>query len=286
MEEVLRPGLAAHVRGCESCQAALERARRFGGDLRVAAASIASPDMPNLRLTLQAEAGRSMRPSLFATFATVAGAIVIVALLLTAYRAASLPIGVDTPTASALRSPDATRGLPSATTTPSSEPTPSSDPSPDSDPSPSSATTPGTTPTARESASAVAGATPMPVDGPPEVRNRTPLPSCGHEVVERIEFVDHYDAQVRECFLTAYNAGEPAEFVTDALTVEGGRSRAIYRYLSSGAIEIFVDSTGDPLATPGWVRVLCRSIRVVHEDPAGVPFFVGDECDEPVALEG
>lgn len=128
--------------------------------------------------------------------------------------------------------------------------------------------------------------TPIPTDGPPEVRERAPLPSCGHEVVERTPQGDLYDAEVRRCFLDAITAGEPAEFVTDGLTVEGGHVRSIYRHLRPGEIEVFVDWTQDPLGPGGWTRNVCRSIRIHDEDPNGVPIFTGDDCDEGEAIGG
>ena len=261
--EELPPSLAAHAAGCPSCQRSLERARRFDVELRTSAASLAAPDMPDLGITLRSEPRDSTRPGLLMAIATVAGAVVVVALLLSAYRATFLPVGIDgSPPPSMMPSDNASPASP--TTTPSPAPTLS----------------------AEEIASASAGATPMAIEGPPDVRNRTGLPWCGHEVVERVEFADYYDAEVRNCFLEAYEAGEPAEFVTDGLTVEGGQARSIYRHLASGEVEIFTDFTRDPLATPGWVRTMCRSIRIDHEDPAGVPFFVGDQCEEPTPLEG
>lgn len=261
--EELPSQLAAHAASCASCQAAVERARRFGSGLTSAATSLTTPAMPDLRVTLEYERPLAGGPSLVAVMATVAGAVVVVALLLSALGVTSPPIGTpSTPSPS---------GLPSASPTvePSSGSTVSASPRPS--PAPTTSATPG--------------ATPMHIEGPSQVRDRSALPWCGHEVVERTENVtDLYDAEVRACFLEAYEADQPAEFVTDGPTVETGRTRSIYRHLASGEIEIFIDSTEDPLATPGWTRVVCRSIRIDHEDPRGIPVFVGDDCDEPVLV--
>jgi hypothetical protein len=131
---------------------------------------------------------------------------------------------------------------------------------------------------------ALAAARPILV--PAVVAERAELPWCGHEIVARQPEGDYFDAGVRACFLEAYDAGEPAEFVSDGLTVEGGRWRTIFRSTGGGDVEVYHDSTADPLATPGWSRLRCTSIRQSGTDPAGVPIFWEDECTEPESLAG
>jgi hypothetical protein len=125
-----------------------------------------------------------------------------------------------------------------------------------------------------------------PILVPEVVAGRPELPWCGHEIVERQAEGDYYDAAVRACFLDAYEAGEPAEFVSDGLTVEGGRWRTIFRSTGGGEVEVYHDSTADPLATPGWSRLQCTSILQSGTDPAGVPIFWEDECSEPESVAG
>jgi len=121
---------------------------------------------------------------------------------------------------------------------------------------------------------------------PAEFVERTELPSCGHEVVERTPEGDLHDAEATACFLKAYEAGEPAELISESLTVEGGRITTVFRVLGPGEIEIFRDSTQDPLSTPEWTRTRCEAIREIAQDPNGVPILIGDRCDEPEVLSG
>jgi hypothetical protein len=119
---------------------------------------------------------------------------------------------------------------------------------------------------------------------PVEFTERAELPSCGREVVERTREGDLHVAQATACFLAASEAGEPAEFTSDSPTPEGGRITTVFRMLGPGEIEIFIDTTRDPLSTPAWTRTMCRSIRQIDQDPNGVPILIGDECDEPVVI--
>lgn len=134
------------------------------------------------------------------------------------------------------------------------------------------------------SATPTASVEPSEVTTPAEFTERTELPSCGHEIVERTPEGDFHDAEATACFLAAYEAGEPAEFSSESLTVEGGRVTTIFRVLGPGEIEIFRDTTQDPLSTPGWTWTKCDSIREIDQDPNGVPILIGDECEPPVLL--
>lgn len=126
---------------------------------------------------------------------------------------------------------------------------------------------------------------PSGVRTPDEVRNRSELPFCGHEVIERTGEGDLYDAEVRTCFWDAHQAGEPAEFISEGLTVEGGRITQIWRLLPSGGLEIFTDATQDPLSTPEWTRTRCAGlVDIGREDSEGARLFHGDRCDESEAI--
>ena len=134
------------------------------------------------------------------------------------------------------------------------------------------------------SASPTASAEPTEVPIPAEFTERTELPLCGHEIVERTAEGDFHDAEATACFLAAYEAGDPAEFISETLTPETGRITTIFRVLGPGEIEIFRDTTQDPLSTPGWTRTMCDAIREIDRDPNGVPILIGDECEEPEEL--
>jgi hypothetical protein len=94
---------------------------------------------------------------------------------------------------------------------------------------------------------ALAAARPILV--PAVVAEREELPWCGHEIVVRQPEGDYFDAGVRACFLEAYDAGEPAEFVSDGLTVEGGRWRTIFRSTGGGEARRSVNPGPTPPAS-------------------------------------
>jgi hypothetical protein len=74
--------------------------------------------------------------------------------------------------------------------------------------------------------------------------------------------------------------------ISEGITVEGGATTSIIRLLPTGLIEVFYDSTRDPLATPGWTRLECSSIVSAGEDPLGTPIFFWGDCGEPEMLQG
>lgn len=117
-----------------------------------------------------------------------------------------------------------------------------------------------------------------PIVVPAEVAARSPLPWCGHEIVHRRQTGDFLDGAVRECFLAAYGVGEPAEFVSDAPTIEGARWRTIYRAIADGTVELYLDSTADPLSSREWTRTTCDSLEASGTDPGGVPHFEAAPC--------
>jgi hypothetical protein len=119
---------------------------------------------------------------------------------------------------------------------------------------------------------------------PAAIAERDPLPWCGHEIVNRQPEGDYRDSAVRDCFLAAYRAGEPAEMVSDIRTVEGGWVREIYRSGSDGAIEVYVDPSRDNMSGDGWTRSLCSTLRDVEPDPAGTAVFFPDDCADGVPI--
>jgi hypothetical protein len=119
---------------------------------------------------------------------------------------------------------------------------------------------------------------------PQVVLERTPLPSCGTEVVDRTSEGDLHDPEVHECFLTAYREGEPAEMIAEDITVEGDPVTYIVRHLPAGFIEIFIDSTRDPLSTPGWYRMVCEAPVVLGQDAGGATNLTWGGCEEAELL--
>lgn len=124
-----------------------------------------------------------------------------------------------------------------------------------------------------------------PVIVPAAVAARPALPWCGHEVVIRRPTGDFRDAEVRRCWLEAFEAGDQAEFTSDGVTVEGGRVREFYRALGEGALEVFIDWTADPFSARDWTTMRCTKIRTVATDPAGVEVFVPADCSAPEVLD-
>jgi len=254
--EELPAGLTAHAAGCQTCQAALERARRFEAELHAGAATLATPAMPDLTRGFAAPPRRKSSTGLVRMLGTVAAAIFAVVVVLAGYEMLTAPVG----------------------SLPTPSPTPSASPAPSALATETPSTSPMTEPTPTFSVE------PSGVPIPAEFTDRTELPSCGHEVVERTAEGDLHDAEATACFLAAYEAGEPAEFISDSPTPETGRITTVFRVLGPGEIEIFRDTTQDPLSTPEWTRTMCGSIREIDQDPNGVPILIGDGCDEPVVL--
>lgn len=121
---------------------------------------------------------------------------------------------------------------------------------------------------------------------PPEVVARPPLPSCGHEVTIRLLEGDVHDAEARACLWNAYQAGEPAEFISITVSVEGGRILEIWRVVGPGDIELYVDSTHDFAGGPGWQLYRCVSLEGIPSAEEGGMVFAGiGECDHPIQLE-
>jgi hypothetical protein len=97
--------------------------------------------------------------------------------------------------------------------------------------------------------------------------------------VDRTAEGDVYDPEVAQCFLDAYSAGQPAEMITESLTVEGHPVVRILRHLPDGTVEVFEDYTRDPHATPGWYLSRCHAFVVEFYDPNGTPVLIWDGCE-------
>lgn len=111
---------------------------------------------------------------------------------------------------------------------------------------------------------------------PEAVRTREPLPSCG---VERATWQDGpWNLEARRCFLAAYRAAQPAEFVSTRLTIEGDPFRMVFRVLGPGRIEVFIDSTRDAWSARTWERYACPSLAVTLDGIPQPEFSVDDSC--------
>ncbi|MGH2446411.1 MAG: hypothetical protein ACRDGD_10285 [Candidatus Limnocylindria bacterium] len=117
---------------------------------------------------------------------------------------------------------------------------------------------------------------------PPEVVARDPLPSCGAEVVTRLATGDVYDPDARGCLWAAYEAGDPSEFVSQVVSVEGTTIVTIYRVIGPGEVEVYIDWTHDYGGT--WQLHRCTTLDSFDGDDETIHFGLG-ECDAPIQLE-
>lgn len=86
------------------------------------------------------------------------------------------------------------------------------------------------------------------------------MPPCGLE--RAIRFDGSWNELARECFWTAYQRKQPAEFISTRLTIEGDPITYVYRILADGHLEIFIDSTRDRFGVQTWTKFDCRSFDV------------------------
>lgn len=105
-----------------------------------------------------------------------------------------------------------------------------------------------------------------------QVAHRAPLPSYGRETVTRS---GGFDVEGRRRFWDAYLAGRPAEFASTQPSVEGDPVTTIYRVISPGRVEIYVDATKDRFGSGAWEKYTCRGLRLVPGGPVE-PWFAGD----------
>ena len=106
---------------------------------------------------------------------------------------------------------------------------------------------------------------------PPAVANRLVLPTCGTERTTTPH--GPWNEAARACFVDAYRAQRPAEFVSTSLTTEGDPITSIYRVLPAGQIEIFIDSTQDRFAGNGrgWQQLECSTLFIADSPGSPVP---------------
>jgi len=106
---------------------------------------------------------------------------------------------------------------------------------------------------------------------PPAVANRLLLPTCGTERATTPH--GPWNEAARACFVDAYRAQRPAEFVSTSLTTEGDPITSIYRVLPAGQIEIFIDSTQDRFAGKprGWQQLECSTLFIADSPGSPVP---------------
>lgn len=140
--------------------------------------------------------------------------------------------------------------------------------------SPSALASPG----ASGSASGPAESPPDLVDAPPWVRNREPLPFCGVELQPGT-----MNADARRCFVAAAAAGQPAEMLVRATTIEGGTVQYLYRTTPGNPFEQIIDGTGDQFGSGRWERQVCIRLTrgdPVVEDPTGRLNFGFESCED------
>lgn len=113
---------------------------------------------------------------------------------------------------------------------------------------------------------------------PKVVAERSPLPSCGVEIATTP--AGPWNPAARKCFWSAYQQGRPSEFVSTRPTIEGDPITTIYRVVSAGKIEVFMDTTQDRYSEPaGWWRFDCKTLSPL-ETPAEPDFVVDDSCTQ------
>lgn len=97
-----------------------------------------------------------------------------------------------------------------------------------------------------------------------------------------------YNVAGRECLLAAFEAGRPATFVSNAVTVEGAPVSTTYRVLGPELVEVAYDNREDPLGSGRIDFYRCPRLVPVDEfnrvQGAGLPgeqVFIEDGC-EPI----
>ena len=118
--------------------------------------------------------------------------------------------------------------------------------------------------------------------------SRTPSrtgPSCRAAAIENAIRQDGpWNAAGRACFWTAYQGGQPAEFTSTRLTMEGDPITTIYRVLGDERVELFIDSTQDRYGSGAWEHAACTSLAAIT-DGLVEPDFGPDESCEFTPLE-
>jgi hypothetical protein len=148
----------------------------------------------------------------------------------------------------------------------------------------SAGSSPGPTVSRSASESPLAGS-----PAPSAVADRPVLPSCGTEDATTPR--GPWNDAARECFVAAYLAQRPVEFVSTSLTTEGDPITSIYRVRDGGQVEIFIDSTRDRYAGlgPRWQQFECPTLNIadlttVSPPPDPAPWFGPDSSCVATAL--
>lgn len=94
----------------------------------------------------------------------------------------------------------------------------------------------------------------LPSAPPGWVTNRSAMPSCGEEVLDRGLVADQ---DGWNCLLTALDAGRNAELVRVMTTLEGDPITQIFRVHADGRIELMVDATRDRFGSGRWELLEC-----------------------------
>jgi nucleotide-binding universal stress UspA family protein len=94
----------------------------------------------------------------------------------------------------------------------------------------------------------------LPSAPPDWVANRSAMPSCGEETLDRglAENGAGWD-----CLMAALERSHDAELIRHLTTLEGDPVRQILRIHADGQIELIVDATRDRFGSGQWERLSC-----------------------------
>jgi hypothetical protein len=121
---------------------------------------------------------------------------------------------------------------------------------------------------------------------PTEVRERPRVPSCGTEeqTVEDGNFpTQGPNAEMRQCFLDAVQAGASVEFISITPMREGVNYEyilTVYRSNPEGSVMMYEDRTNDGSGTGGWLAQACTGLQITDDGQ-----FEFASCDEAQAIE-
>ena len=121
---------------------------------------------------------------------------------------------------------------------------------------------------------------------PALISARPAVTFCGHDSVVRSVRGDVGDPEPWECLLEAREAGDAAELISDALTLEGAPMRSIFRVRPSGEVEWWADLTRDPFGSGQWTRSVCGRLQTDHADPSVPPVHIPEDCGSRQVLIG
>lgn len=101
-----------------------------------------------------------------------------------------------------------------------------------------------------------------------EWEGREKYPSCGDVTLEQGEELIYPGGQAADavaCMRQAFDYGEGAELTVSFPTVEGDPVREHYRLTPEGALEVYVDSSGDPNSDGNWSMSDCYAAEWLPE---------------------